>query len=330
MSKRRISHQQSARIEKKQKQYRQRTETDNQNIATTNGLVIRRYSRHALVESSEGARIHCSIRPTIDSLVAGDHVIWQAEGDKQGVIVSRYPRHSVLGRPDKRGQLKPVAANISQVMIVIAPKPEISWALLDSYLVMAEYLHLQACIVLNKIDMPCNNLKQQLLQQYEHLGYTILFTSHDDQKHHKLLQSTLNNQTSVFVGQSGVGKSSLIAGILPLESEIQTGAISTRTELGTHTTSSSCLYHLPTGGALIDSPGVREFGLWHMPIAEIAKGYREFKPYISQCKFRNCNHLDNLGCALLAAVKENLITRNRYDNYVKIASQFSSASQNNN
>ena len=321
MSKRRISHQQSARIEKKQKNYRQQTETGDQG-STADGLVIRRFSRHALVESPKEARIHCSIRPTIDSLVAGDRVIWQAEGDKQGVIVSRYPRLSVLGRPDKRGQLKPVAANITQVMIVIAPKPEISWPLLDSYLVMAEYLNLQACIVLNKIDIPCDKLRQQLLKQYEHLGYTILFTSHDDKKNHQHLQNTLNNQTSVFVGQSGVGKSSLIASILPLEAGIQTGAISERTELGTHTTSSSCLYHLPTGGAIIDSPGVREFGLWHMPVTEIAKGFREFKTYLPQCKFRNCNHLDNLGCALLEAVNQNLVARSRYDNYIKIATQF--------
>lgn len=321
MSKRRISHQQSARIEKKQKQYRQKNETGHQD-STADGLVIRRYSRHALVESPDGSRIHCSIRPTIDSLVAGDRVIWQAEGDKQGVIVSRYPRQSVLGRPDKRGQLRPVAANITQVMIVIAPKPDISWPLLDSYLVMAEYLQLQASIVLNKIDIPCDELQQQLRKQYEHLGYSILFTSHSDQKHHQRLQNTLDQHTSVFVGQSGVGKSSLIAGLLPHESDIQTGAISLRTELGTHTTSSSCLYHIPTGGAIIDSPGVREFGLWHMPVTEIAKGYREFKPYLARCKFRNCNHLDNLGCALIEAVHNKLVARNRYDNYVQISTQF--------
>lgn len=321
MSKRRISHQQSARIEKKQKNYRQPTETEN-NISTADGLVIKRFSRHALVESQPGTRIHCSIRPNIDSLVAGDRIIWQAEGVNQGVIVSRYPRNSVLGRPDSRGQLRPVAANITQIMIVVAPKPEISWPLLDSYLVMTEYLHLQACVVLNKVDIPCEELQHQLLQQYKPLGYDILFTSHDDKKANEYLQSALNNQTSVFVGQSGVGKSSLIAGILPLEQDIQTGAISTRTDLGTHTTSNSCLYHLPTGGALIDSPGVREFGLWHMPITEIAKGFCEFKPYISQCKFRNCNHLDTLGCALVVAVNKSLIARNRYENYVKIATQF--------
>ena len=124
------------------------------------------------------------------------------------------------------------------------------------------------------------------------------------------------------MGQSGVGKSSLITRVLPLELGIQTAAISTRTDLGCHTTSNSCLYHIPTGGALIDSPGVREFGLWHMPVTEIAKGYREFRPYLSQCKFRNCNHRDTLGCALVTAVNNTLVSRNRYDNYVKISTQF--------
>ena len=321
MSKRRISNQQSARIEKKQTHYRQKTETEKHG-PTADGLIIARYRRHAMVESTQGNRVHCSIRPNIDSLVAGDRVIWQAEGEKQGVVVSRYPRQSVLGRVDKRGQLKPVAANITQVMVVVAPKPDISWPLLDSYLVMAEHLHLNACIVLNKTDMPCDDLQQQLLQQYEQLGYSVLFTSNNDKKSYKYLQTILNNQTSVFVGQSGVGKSSIISQILPLETTIQTAAISAHSDLGCHTTSSSCLYHLPTGGALIDSPGVRELGLWHMHIADIARGYREFKPYLSQCKFRNCNHRDTLGCAVRVAVNNNFITRKRYENYVKISAQF--------
>jgi len=317
MSKRRISEQQSARIEKNQKRYRQPTEQES-NSATADGLVIRRFSRHALVEPINGACIHCSIRPNIDSLVAGDRVVWQAEGERQGVIVSRYPRQSVLGRPDKKGQIKPVAANISQILIVTAPKPEISWPLVDSYLVMADYLNLRACIILNKTDLACNQLRERLRQQYEPLGYPIVFTSYEDKKSYQLLQNLLDAQISVFVGQSGVGKSSLIAHILPLEANIQIAAISDQAELGKHTTSSSCLYHLPTGGALIDSPGIREFGLWHMPAVDIAKGYREFKPYLSQCKFRNCNHQDTPGCEIIAAVKNKLIARDRYENYVRI------------
>lgn len=322
MSKRRISHQQSARIEKKQRNYRQPAETGHPE-ATSDGLVIKRFSRHAQIENTNGERLSCSIRPSLGTLVAGDRVVWQTEGHDQGVVVSRYPRSSVLGRPDKHGELRPVAANITQVMIVVAPKPEISWPLLDSYLVMTEYLNLRACIVLNKTDLASDKLREELRTYYTTLEYPILFTGRDQHEGYKQLQTTLNNQTSVFVGQSGVGKSSLIAQVLPEESSlIHVGEISVKSELGCHTTSNSCFYHLPSGGALIDSPGVREFGLWHMPATEIAKGFREFRPYLSKCKFRDCNHRDAPHCALLEAVKNKSITRKRYDNYVKISTQF--------
>ena len=130
-----------------------------------------------------------------------------------------------------------------------------------------------------------------------------------------------------FFGRSNVGKSSLIINILPLATDIQAGAISTRTNLGRHTTNSSRLYHLPHGGSIIDSPGVREFGLYHMSAVDIARGYREFAPYISQCKFRNCRHYDASGCALLLALDNNLIARDRYENYIKILAKFSSESR---
>jgi len=317
MSKRRINKQQSTRIEKKQQSYHHHQEMD-QNDILADGLVITRYSRHAHIEDMQGNPIRCAIRPNIDSLVAGDRVVWQAEGVHQGIIVSRYPRQTVLGRPDAQGELKPIAANISQIMVVIAPVPDISWSLLDSYLVMAEYLKIHPYIVLNKTDLLCDEIQQTLLKYYEPLGYPLLFTSrtnHDD----KLLQKALNNQISVFVGQSGVGKSSLIARILPHESSrIQTGEVSAQTNLGCHTTSNSQLYHLPTGGALIDSPGVRELSLWNMSSSDIAKGYREFKPYLVQCKFRNCTHHNTPGCAVFNAVKNKLISLKRYENYVKM------------
>ncbi len=323
MSKRRISHQQSARIEKKQKNYHKHDQTDHPE-AMFDGLVIKRFSRHAQIENTAGVRITCSIRPTLDTLVAGDRVVCQQEGPSQGVVVSRYPRQSVLGRPDKRNQLKPVAANITQVIIVVAPKPDISWPLLDSYLVMIEFLNLQACIVLNKTDLASETLREELLPYHTTLNYPIIFTGHGQTKGYTQLKAALNHHVSVFVGQSGVGKSSLIAQVLPEEdaASIQIGDISVKSELGCHTTSNSCFYHLPLGGALIDSPGVREFGLWHMPVSDIIKGFREFRPFLSKCKFRDCNHRDAPGCALLEAVKNKAITRQRYDNYVKISTQF--------
>ncbi|OCH98433.1 ribosome small subunit-dependent GTPase A [Legionella jamestowniensis] len=319
MSKRRVNKQQSARIKKIQANYRSSTETSETSLP---GLVLTRFSRHAEIEDNAGNRIHCSIRPNIDSLVAGDRVIWQPEGIRQGVIVSRFPRDSMLGRPDKRGEFKPVAANITQIMAVVAAKPALSWALLDSYIVMAESLKLRICIILNKFDLDCGTIREDLETFYQPLGYPLLFTSKEDPQTYLQLKEALNHHVSVFVGQSGVGKSSLIAGILPHEVNIQTAEISLNTELGCHTTSNSRLYHLPDGGALIDSPGVRELGLWHMPLSEIVDGYREFQPFSNQCKFRNCNHQDTPDCAIISAVKSGHISARRYESFIKITNQF--------
>ncbi|MBA3536602.1 MAG: small ribosomal subunit biogenesis GTPase RsgA [Tatlockia sp.] len=322
MSKRRINKQQSARIQKIQANYRKKNDSD-EFIATEDGLVLTRFSRHANIEDSKGNRIHCSIRPNIDSLVAGDRVIWQAESGRNGIVLSRYPRESMLGRPDKRGEFRPIAANITQVIVVVAAKPELSWSLLDSYLVMIERLGgLEVCIVLNKMDLESKHIQQELLTCYKPLGYRVLFTSKDNHQGYDLLKQALNHQVSVFVGQSGVGKSSLIAGLLPHENNIQTAEISVNSELGCHTTSNSRYYHIPSGGALIDSPGVREIGLWHMPISEITQGFREFRPLIPQCKFRNCNHLDCPECAIIKALTKGNLTQKRYDSYLKIITQF--------
>jgi ribosome biogenesis GTPase len=284
------------------------------------GLIITRYSRHAHVEDSDGHPIHCAIQSHITSLVAGDRVLWQPEGPAQGCIVDVLPRHTVLGRPDTQGQLKPIAANITQIMIVIAPVPAVSWLLLDSYLVMAETLQLQPYIILNKTDLDISNIQPHLLKYYEPLGYPLIFTNITSQDL-SLLQKSLRQQTSVFVGQSGVGKSSLISCLLPQEAtKIKTGQLSQQTQFGCHTTSNSHLYHIPTGGNIIDSPGIRELSLWTLPQSTIAAGFREFRPYLSQCKFRNCSHHNTPNCAISQAVKSQQISLKRYENYVKIIS----------
>lgn len=262
------------------------------------------------------------MRPNLETLVAGDRVIWQMEGKNQGVVVSLYPRSSVLAKPTSSGILKPVAANISQLIIVIAPKPEISWPLLDSYLVMAETLHLHAVILLNKTDLPCESLKTQLLMDYGSLPYPVLQASKSNPASLQQLKEKLNHQVSVFVGQSGVGKSSLISNILPHEQNISINELSEISELGRHTTSNSRYYHLPSGGALIDSPGVREFSLWHIDASEIAQGYPEFRPYLSLCKFRNCTHKDTPHCAIIKAKNEGLIAEKRYENFIKLCAQY--------
>ncbi len=319
MSKRRISKQQTTRIEKIQKAYQINKDLD----SLADGLVITRFNKEVEIEDEQGKRIRCSIRPNLDTLVAGDRIIWQPEGDNQGVVVSLYPRASMLARPTVKGLKKLVATNITQLIIVVAPKPKISWPLLDSYLIIAETLKLHAIILLNKIDLPCGSIQQQLITDYQCLNYPLIMVSNTSHLGIEELKKALNHQISVFVGQSGVGKSSLISNILPHEKNIMTSDISLASELGKHTTSNSCYYHLPSGGALIDSPGVREFSLWNIDIPTIAKGYKEFIPYLSQCKFRNCTHINTPHCALVNAVENGIISSNRYHNFIQLCEQYS-------
>ncbi|KTD79345.1 ribosome small subunit-dependent GTPase A [Legionella waltersii] len=318
MSKRRINKQQSVRIAKIQRTYHQEVQKNDSSL--NDGLVITRFSRHAEIEDPSGNTLLCTIRPNLESVVAGDKVIWQLEGENQGVVVSLYPRTSVLARPSSRGIKKPVAANITQLIVVMAPKPEVSWPLLDSYLIMADILNLAVVIVLNKVDLPSTDIKERLDSDYRSLGYSIVLTSQELTKSIVELQEHLKNHVSVFVGQSGVGKSSIISLILPHEEKIAINQISDFSELGKHTTRNSRYYHLPTGGALIDSPGVREFILWEIDQNRIAQGYREFKPLISQCKFRNCTHVDTPNCAIINALHHGEISSTRYDNFLKLCS----------
>lgn len=318
MSKRRLSLQQSMRMKAKEQQ---QADSLSHSELFQEGLVITRAKNTALIENSQGQRFSCAIRPSVDSLVAGDRVIWQQQDHHQGAVCSYLPRKTVLGRPDKEGRVRPIAANISQLILVVAPQPEITWSLVDSYLIVAEYLQLNLTILLNKADIACDDLYQQLRQYYAPLNYPLMQTGFHDPKSYLQLQKILSHETSIFIGQSGVGKSSLVNKIRP-DCRAATGPISIKTQLGQHTTSNSYLYHLPEGGCLIDSPGIREFGLWHMPHQQIAAGFREFQPLLAQCKFRNCNHHDSPGCAIIAAVKKGHIAQQRYQNYVKIMTQF--------
>lgn len=317
MTKRRINQQQRIRIDAAQARHQIEPSVD-EPTNTQEGLVITRFSRHALIETSDLTRVHCAIRPNLDPLVAGDWVKWQPIADDQGIIVSCNPRRSVLTRSTRHEGAKPIVANMSQLMIVVAPKPELSWLLLDSYLLLAEDQQLNACLVLNKIDLPCAQIQQILRQWYEPLGYPVLFTQEDNPAGDSALHAQLNHQISVFLGQSGVGKSSLIARLLPHETRIQTGALSERTQLGCHTTTNACFYHLPQGGALIDSPGVRTLHMDSFPRGQVLRGFREFRGLAQQCRFRNCNHVDAPDCAIRQAVACGKASRSRYTNLIKM------------
>lgn len=213
-----------------------------------------------------------------------------------------------------------MASNIDQIIIVSAVLPTLSLNIIDRYLVICENAQIPALIVLNKIDLLSEQERAEVKKQlaiYEKIGYETLCLSADTGENMPALHRYLAKGTSIFVGQSGVGKSSLINQLLP-EVNALTGSISDVSGLGQHTTTASRLYHLEQGGNLIDSPGIREFGLWHLEPEQITQGYREFQSVLGTCKFRDCKHKDDPECALRAAVEQGKIDAVRFENYHRL------------
>ncbi|MEH6388270.1 MULTISPECIES: small ribosomal subunit biogenesis GTPase RsgA [Pseudomonas] len=290
------------------------------------GLVIAHFGVQVDVEATSGEQAglvrRCHMRANLPALVTGDKVVWRADNQNGGVIVAQLPRRTELFRPDHRGQLKPVAANIDRLIIVFAPLPTPHSNLIDRYLVAAEQAGLEPLLVLNKADL-LNQAEfaylRGWLDEYARLGYRTLCLSADSGDGLDELRGELKGRINVFVGQSGVGKSSLINVLLPGE-DLRVGALSDATNKGMHTTTTAKLFHFPEGGDLVDSPGIREFGLTHISHDELLEGFIEFRPFLGHCKFRDCQHLHEPGCALLAAVERGEISSTRMRSYRYILS----------
>lgn len=288
------------------------------------GRVIGRFGKHADVEDINGIITRCHIRRTVDSVVCGDNVMFSKEDHSDsavnGVIELVQDRHSLLSRPDFYDGIKPIAANIDQIIIVSAVLPTLSLNIIDRYLVACEDTQIQPVIVLNKVELMSESERadtQDALKLYEKLGYQVMYTSCKSGEGIDVLSEQLGDKISVFVGQSGVGKSSLINQILPGADEL-VGEISDNSGLGQHTTTAAKLLHIPTGGDLIDSPGVREFALWHLPHERVTWGFIEFRDFLGGCKFRDCKHLNDPGCIIRQAVEDGKIDAQRYESYHRI------------
>ena len=291
------------------------------------GLVIAAHGRHYLVAPEDGSpMLQCFPRGKRSEVAVGDRVIYEPTSADQGVIVEIGKRRNLLYRSDQY-KSKLFAANLDQLLIVLATEPHFSEDLLGRALVAAEAHELKPLIVLNKIDVTgALEGARKRLEPYRALGYTVVEVSIKTQPEaaRPALLEHLQGHSTLLLGQSGMGKSTLVNLLIP-DAEVATREISTALNSGRHTTTFTRLYPLPgaDGGALIDSPGFQEFGLHHLTEGRLERAFPEFRPLLPNCRFYNCHHLQEPGCAILEAVADGRIRRERHALYAQLVHEAS-------
>ncbi len=292
---------------------------------TQEGLMLVSYGSHGLARLDDGTTVQCQYRRQVGRPYCGDRVTLAISEDGAGVVEAIQARRNEFARASAQQRKSTIAANLDQVLIVISPRPEPSRDLVERYLLAVHSLSISPIIILNKAELskPQTGYGADVLRHlpaYRTLGYVVVETSCKGPPGVDALLPVLTNKTSILVGQSGVGKSSLVRQLLP-DLEIQTGAVSRATGKGTHTTTTTILYDLPGGGFLMDSPGVWEYGLWKLDAADIAEGFVEFRPMLGACRFNDCRHDNEPGCEIKEAVSAGTILQWRYESYLRLLSQ---------
>lgn len=278
------------------------------------GRIIASFGRRYLVELPDAAILDCVTRGKRSDLACGDFVTVRSSSPGEGVIEQTAPRTTLLYRSDANRQ-KLIAANVTQVVVVVAAVPEFHEALIDRCLAAAGHGEMATLIVLNKHDLAESTAALAKLEPYRRLGYQLLALS--AKQDITPLRAHLQNHTSVLVGQSGVGKSTMVNRLVP-EAAARIGELSAALDSGRHTTTHARLYHLDADSHIIDSPGMQEFGLHHLGIDGLAHAFVEFRPLLGTCRFRNCRHLHEPDCAIAAACAAGTISERRLASYRKL------------
>ena len=343
MAKRRLTKQQQRRIDSQQKNKIKDDELQLDESSTQTARVISHHGRQLYVETEDLEKIKCKIRQSLGDIACGDYVLVQraeadasqtddsrgdlgsdSSGDSHNVVVAIKERSNLLVKTGFAGAVKPVAANIGQLVIVTALKPKPNPYLIDRYLTAAENLPAKALIIINKIDLLDDKNKKiadDMSRLYQDIGYQVISSSVKQDIGIKEIAHALSNTTSILVGLSGVGKSSIVKAILPKE-VIKIGETSEATGEGKHTTTVSALYHLKDNGIIIDSPGVRDFTPLNKSLDEITNGFIDVRRFNGKCKFSNCSHHHEPGCAMTQAVSDGKLDKQRFNNYLRLVQEF--------
>jgi len=279
-----------------------------------NGQIIASFGRRYLVELADASVLDCVTRGKRSDLACGDHVTFRSVSPGEGVIEKTTPRTTLLYRSDAYRQ-KLIAANVTQVVIVTAAVPEFHEDLIDRCLAAAEHGNMAALIVFNKCELAESAAALAKLELYRQIGYQLLALS--AKQDIAPLKPRLEKHTSVLVGQSGVGKSTIINRLVP-EAVARVAELSATLSAGRHTTTHARLYHLNADSHIIDSPGMQEFGLHHLSADELAHAFVEFRPLLGHCRFRNCRHLHEPDCAIAGACDAGKVSARRLASYRKL------------
>jgi ribosome biogenesis GTPase / thiamine phosphate phosphatase len=282
------------------------------------GRVVAAHGRRVVVAGEDGAPHPCVLRGRQLRVVCGDRVRWRpGEQDGEGLVLGIEPRTSALERPDARGRREVLAANVTQLIAVFAPRPPADPFLIDRYLAAAELMPCSALLLRNKIDLEPEHERNAWWAELERIGYRVLHTSMRAPGDLAPLHAALAGHTSILVGQSGVGKSSLLNALVP-GIDAATAALSAATGLGRHTTTAAVLHGLPGGGSIIDSPGVRDYAPPPVEPRAVARGFVELAEPALECRFGDCLHRDEPGCGVKRAAAEGRVSARRYESYLRL------------